>query len=66
MELKLPETVTEIRDTDPGTLLIFSHPKAGKTTLLQGLPNCLIIDLEAGSKFITGKKIQINTIDWFT
>ena len=62
MELKLPETVTEIRDTDPGTLLIFSHPKAGKTTLLQGLPNCLIIDLEAGSKFITGKKIQINTI----
>jgi len=39
---------------DPQKLFLFSHTKVGKTTLVSGLPNCLIIDAENGSNFISG------------
>ena len=41
-------------------LFIFSYPKVGKTTLISGLKNNLIIDTENGSKGIGG--LIVNTI----
>lgn len=59
MAISLPEQIIEASHDNPRRLLIFSQPKVGKTTLLSALPNCLIIDLEKGSDFISGLKIQV-------
>lgn len=40
-------------------MLIFAHPKCGKTTALSGLPNNLIIDLEDGSGFTNSLSINV-------
>ncbi|GEM_PF-576253 len=42
---------------NPKKMLLFSHPKAGKTTAISGLKNALIIDLEDGSSFIKADAI---------
>ena len=43
----------------PHKLFIFSTPKVGKTTLLESLPNCLIVDTENGSNYIEGIKYNV-------
>lgn len=43
-------------------ILLFSSPKAGKTTALSGLPDTLIIDLEDGSSFVTGNIVNVLAI----
>lgn len=48
---------------NPKKLLIFSKPKSGKTTLLAGLPGCLIIDLEEGSDYVEAIKIKAPTLE---
>lgn len=37
---------------NPKGLLLYAHPKVGKTTTLAGLQGCLILDLEDGSDYI--------------
>lgn len=44
---------------NPRRLLLFSQTKTGKTTLLSGLDNCLIIDTEDGSGYIEGIKFNL-------
>jgi hypothetical protein len=44
---------------NPRRLFLYSHTKVGKTTLLSGLENCLIIDTEDGSSFIDGIKLNV-------
>lgn len=61
-EITLPTKETGILNRDPKSLLIFSKPKVGKTTLLSQLPNCLIIDLENGTDYISAVKLKANTI----
>lgn len=63
MTIELPEKIIKASHDNPRRLLIFSQPKVGKTTLLSGLENCLILDLEEGSDFIDGLKIKINNLD---
>lgn len=43
-------------------LLIFSHPKVGKTSNLMQIPNNLIIDLEGGAEKYDGLKLDIPQI----
>lgn len=43
-------------------MLVFAHPKVGKSTALAGLSNNLIIDLEDGSQFIDGLFINVLAI----
>jgi len=62
-EIKLPTKVVESVTQNPNTLIIYSHPKAGKTTLLSKLDNCLILDLEGGSKYVNALKIEVNSLD---
>mgnify|MGYP006349347761 FL=1 len=61
-EITLPTKETGILNRDPKSLLIFKKPKVGKTTLLSQLPNCLIIDLENGTDYISAVKLKANTI----
>lgn len=61
MTIELPLTKVEATTKSPETLIIFSAPKAGKTTLAAELPNNLIIDLEKGSNFVSAIKIKANT-----
>ena len=62
-EIKLPTKVVESVTQNPSTLIIYSHPKAGKTTLLSKLDNCLILDLEGGSKYVDALKMEVNSLD---
>lgn len=57
--IDLPMTPIESVNQDPELLVIVSNTKVGKTSALSQIPNNLIIDLENGSKFITGLKINV-------
>ena len=58
--VELPKQVSQPLTRNPKFSIIFSKPKAGKTTALSLLPNNLIIDLENGSDFVGGMKIKAN------
>lgn len=47
---------------NPKNLIIFSKPKVGKTELLAGLPDCLIIDLENGTDYVDAMKLKASSI----
>jgi hypothetical protein len=63
MQITLPTTKQKPVSTSPDNLIIFSKPKVGKTTLLASLPNCLILDLEKGSKYVEALKISAESTD---
>jgi len=62
-ELILPmgKSMAEIKS--PKNLIIFSKPKVGKTTLLANLDNCLLVDLEDGSDYVSAMKVKARSID---
>ena len=62
MEIKLPTGKVPAEALSPRNLIIFSKPKTGKTTLLSQLDNCLILDLEKGSKYLEAMKVEANSI----
>ena len=47
---------------NPKNLILFSKPKVGKTELLAGLPDCLIIDLENGTDYVSAMKVKASSI----
>lgn len=57
--MELPKKKTDIVRRDPKTMIIFGQPKTGKTTVLAALDNCLMIDLEEGSDFVSALKIDV-------
>ena len=57
--IELPTKVTEPSQVDPKRLIIFGHPKSGKSECLSRLENNLILDLESGSGYVTGLKIDV-------
>lgn len=59
MEITLPSKKVKATYTSPHILLIYGPPKVGKTTVLSQLPNCLILDLENGSKFLDALKTNV-------
>ena len=54
---KVPKTTD-----NPENLILYAKPKAGKTTLLAALDDCLIIDLEKGTNKIDALKVQANSL----
>ncbi len=62
MSITLPTDKVPAKFQDPKRLIIFSKPKQGKTTALAALPNCLIVDTERGSDYISALKVQVNSI----
>jgi energy-coupling factor transporter ATP-binding protein EcfA2 len=63
MEIKLPTSKVPAEQSSPRNLVIFSKPKTGKTTLLSQLDNCLILDLEKGSKYVDAMKVEAHSIE---
>jgi hypothetical protein len=63
MEIKLPTSKVPATSKSPKNLVIFSKPKAGKTTVLSQLENCLILDLESGSDYVDAIKMKAVSLD---
>jgi hypothetical protein len=62
-EIVLPKQKVKASTQSPKNLIIFSAPKVGKTELLAGLPNNLILDMEEGSDFVDAMKIKVKTVE---
>lgn len=62
MSIELPTKKIEPEHLNPRKMLIYSIPKAGKTTLLAELENNLILDLDNGSEFVKALKLVINNM----
>jgi hypothetical protein len=62
MTVVLPFKLIEPDSSSPNNLIIFSKPKTGKTELVSKLPNCLILDFEKGSRFVSALKVQIESV----
>lgn len=61
-KIELPTSLIKALTKSPKELIIFSKPKVGKTTLLAGLKNCLILDFEDGSDYVDAMKLKVNSI----
>lgn len=48
---------------NPRRLVLYSKPKAGKTTALSMLDNNLIIDLENGTEYVDALKVNVKSLD---
>lgn len=59
MELILPTTPIPPLYLDPRCLVLYSLPKAAKTTILAQLPNSLIVDFEGGTDLLTAVKVKV-------
>lgn len=61
-ELVLPTKKSKAERVNPKILVIYSQPKVGKTTVLSGLDDCLILDFEDGAGFVDAMKINIDSL----
>lgn len=57
--IELPKVKNEVERVNPHSMVLFGRPKTGKTTVLAALDDCLIIDVEGGSDFVSALKIDI-------
>jgi len=57
----LPKKITKATRVNPKSMILFSLPKAGKTTAVAALEDCLIIDLEQGADFVDALKVDVVT-----
>jgi hypothetical protein len=57
--MELPFEKVPASQINPATLLLFGMPKVGKTKIISQLDNCLLIDLEKGSRFVDATKVEI-------
>lgn len=55
----LPTEVVKRSNVNANVMVIYAHPKAGKTQAISGLNDNLIIDLEDGSSYVDGKIINV-------
>lgn len=62
MAIVLPTKKTNIERINPKRLIIYSKPKAGKTTAYSLLEDNLILDLENGADYVEALKIKINSL----
>lgn len=57
--IELPKKKSEIVRVNPKTIILFGMYKCGKTTAVAELDDCLTIDLEEGSDFVSAVKVDI-------
>lgn len=62
-KILLPTQPIKASQQSPKNLILFSKPKVGKTELLAGLDNCLIMDLEHGSDYVDALKIKADSVE---
>lgn len=61
--ITLPKAAIAASEQDPKLMLLYGPPKVGKTTILAALPNCLIIDTEDGSDYVSAMKIKVTKFE---
>jgi len=59
MEIELPKMKIKASRINPRSVVLFGKEKSGKSTILAGLDNCLIIDLENGTDFLDALKYDV-------
>jgi hypothetical protein len=59
MLIPKPGSIQAPTHQNPRELFIFAQTKTGKTSLIEGLENHLLIDTENGSEFVSGTKINL-------
>lgn len=59
MKIELPTGKIKATRVNPKSMVIFSQPKVGKTTICSELENSIIIDVEEGSEFVDAVKINV-------
>ena len=64
--MELPTSKTPATKKDPGYLLIYGAPKAGKTSTIAELDNCLIIDTENGTAYVDAMNVHVNSLTEYT
>jgi hypothetical protein len=57
--IELPMKKTAVTRVDPKTLILFGMYKCGKTTAVAELDDCLTLDLEEGSDFVSSVRIDV-------
>ena len=57
--MELPKEKIKSTRVNPKSIIIFGHPKIGKTTAISALDKCLVIDVEGGSDFVDAMKIDV-------
>ncbi len=63
-EIKLPKKKLPALHKSPSTLIVMSEIKLGKTSLMAGLENCLLIELEPKrADHVEAMKIYANTVE---
>lgn len=60
-EIVLPTSRRETVIKSPKRTVIYSPPKVGKTSLVAGLDNCLILDIEDGSDFVQAMVLKVDS-----
>lgn len=63
MAITLPTKRSKAIVTNPRELIIYAAPKAGKTTSVSMLDDCLIIDLENGTDYVDAMSVKCNSLD---
>lgn len=61
--MELPTTRSAPVRRSPKLLTLFGQSKVGKTTTLASLDNCLILDTEKGTDFVSAMKVQVNSLN---
>jgi hypothetical protein len=60
--IQLPtQKIAPVR-ANPKRMVIYSKPKAGKTSALALLDNCLILDFENGSDYVEALKLKVDSL----
>lgn len=60
--MQLPEGKIKGDAINAKKLVIYSKPKAGKTTLISELEDCLLVDFEKGSGYVDAIKVEVNDL----
>lgn len=59
--MEIPNTPREPKNKNPNVMLIYSVPKAGKTTVTSRLSDSLFLELEpGGADYVTGRVMDVN------
>lgn len=59
--IQLPTEKLKAESKSPRRMLIYSQPKAGKTSLVAGLDNALILDCDHGADFVDCMRLEVNS-----
>ena len=60
--VELPKEAIKASRKNPKLFFLYGKEKVGKTTVLSHLDNCLLIDLENGSDYVSALKIKANSL----